>query len=89
MESGAPTASEVAPAAATPAASTQSELGLRLRSSSEYVAIPALALAIAAFLFSIFLLAIGKSPIDFVDNVWRGGFGSAFRSRTRCSAQRR
>jgi general nucleoside transport system permease protein len=78
MESGAPTASEVAPAAATPAASTQSELGLRLRSSSEYVAIPALALAIAAFLFSIFLLAIGKSPIDFVDNVWRGGFGSAF-----------
>ncbi len=82
MDSGTPTAAEIPSVATLPAGPRdsvrRSDLMLRLRSSSEYVAIPALALAIAAFLFSIFLLAIGKSPIDFVDNVWRGGFGSAF-----------
>ena len=29
-------------------------------------------------LFSLFLLALGKSPVDFVAYVWRGGFGTAF-----------
>ncbi len=29
-------------------------------------------------LFALFLLAIGKSPVDFVSYVWRGGFGTAF-----------
>ena len=28
-------------------------------------------------LFSLFLLALGKSPAALVDLVWRGGFGSA------------
>ncbi len=51
---------------------------MRLRANSEYVAIPLLALAIAAALFALFLLAIGKSPVDFVAYVWRGGFGTAF-----------
>src|SRR5579862_5428091 len=81
MDSGAPAMTEVsgAPVSVAPGESVRkSEFAFRLRASSEYVAIPALALAIAAFLFSIFLLAIGKSPIDFVDNVWRGGFGTAF-----------
>jgi ABC-type uncharacterized transport system permease subunit len=81
MDSGAPTANEISSAPILPAAPSQparSELALRLRAGSEYVAIPALALAIAAFLFSIFLVVIGKSPVDFVDNIWRGGFGSAF-----------
>src|ERR1700728_2254496 len=55
-----------------------SDFALKLRANSEYIAIPLLALAIAAALFALFLLAIGKSPVDFVDNVWRGGFGSAF-----------
>jgi ABC-type uncharacterized transport system permease subunit len=32
----------------------------------------------AALLFALFLLTIGKSPVDFVDYVWRGGFGTAF-----------
>jgi ABC-type uncharacterized transport system permease subunit len=68
-----------APVSVAPGESARkSELAFRLRASSEYVAIPVLALAIAAFLFGIFLVAIGKSPIDFVDNIWRGGFGSAF-----------
>jgi general nucleoside transport system permease protein len=54
------------------------DLALKLRANSEYVAIPLLALAIAAALFALFLLAIGKSPVDFVSYVWRGGFGTAF-----------
>ncbi len=80
MDSGAPAAGEVSGAVlpAAPSERAASDLALRLRAGSEYVAIPALALAIAAFLFSLFLLAIGKSPIDFVDNIWRGGFGSGF-----------
>jgi len=55
-----------------------SDFALKLRINSEYVAIPMLALAIAAALFAFFLLAIGKSPVDFVSYVWRGGFGTAF-----------
>ena len=51
---------------------------LRLRANSEYVVIPLFALLIAAALFALFLLAIGKSPVDFVAYVWRGGFGTAF-----------
>jgi simple sugar transport system permease protein len=55
-----------------------SGLALKMRANSEYVAIPLLALAIAAALFALFLLAIGKSTVDFVSYVWRGGFGTAF-----------
>ena len=50
----------------------------RLRANSEYVVIPLFALLVAAALFAVFLLAIGKSPVDFVSYVWRGGFGTAF-----------
>ncbi len=56
----------------------RSAWALRLRANSEYVAIPLLAIAVAAALFALFLLAIGKSPADFVSYVWRGGFGTAF-----------
>ena len=42
----------------------RSDWALRLRANSEYVAIPLLALAIASALFALFLIAIGKSPID-------------------------
>ena len=57
---------------------TGSDFALKLRANSEYIAIPLLALAIAAVLFALFLIAIGKSPVDFVAYVWRGGFGTAF-----------
>jgi general nucleoside transport system permease protein len=50
----------------------------RLRVNSEYVVIPLFALLVAAGLFAVFLLAIGKSPVDFISYVWRGGFGTAF-----------
>src|ERR1700685_3746605 len=55
-----------------------SHFALKLPANSDYIALPLLALAIAAALFALFLLAIGKSPVDFVDYVWRGGFGTAF-----------
>src|SRR5271168_1987472 len=82
MSSGAP-ASEL-PAgtlgAATPPSAPAASYGFwtRLRVNSEYIVIPAFALLMAALLFALFLLAIGKSPVDFVDFVWRGGFGTAF-----------
>jgi simple sugar transport system permease protein len=62
----------VGPKAAT------SEWARRLRVQSEYVVIPLLAIAVASALFALFLLAIGKSPADFIAYVWRGGFGTAF-----------
>ena len=55
-----------------------SDIGMRLRANSEYVVIPLIALLIAAALFAVFLLAIGKSPVDFISYVWRGGFGTWF-----------
>ena len=56
----------------------RSDFAARLRVNSEYVIIPLFALLIAAALFAVFLLAIGKSPVDFVAYVWKGGFGTAF-----------
>src|ERR1700684_4101779 len=54
------------------------DLSVRIRRSAEYVVIPLLALGITAFLFALFLLALGKSPIQFFELVERGGFGTAF-----------
>lgn len=53
-------------------------LAHRLRRGSEFVVIPLLALFVSAILFSVFLLALGKSPVDFFSLIWRGGFGTAF-----------
>jgi ABC-type uncharacterized transport system permease subunit len=75
--SGAPLASDISDGPVIRAA-PRADLALRLQINSEYAAIPLLALAIAAFLFALFLLAIGKAPADFVSYVWRGGFGTSF-----------
>jgi ABC-type uncharacterized transport system permease subunit len=56
----------------------RTDLSVRIRSSAEYVAIPLFALAVSALLFSLFLLALGKSPLQFFELVHRGGFGTAF-----------
>ena len=42
------------------------------------MAIPVGALVASAVLFSIFLLLIGKDPVQFWSLVWTGGFGSSF-----------
>jgi general nucleoside transport system permease protein len=54
------------------------DFSVRLRRGAEYVVIPGLALAVSGIAFSIFLLALGKSPLEFFDLVERGGFGTAF-----------
>ena len=45
---------------------------------SEAVLIPLAALLVGMVLFSVFIMAVGKSPFDFFDIMWRGGFGSWF-----------
>lgn len=44
----------------------------------EAILVPVGAVAVAVALFSIFLLALGKSPQTFFELLWRGGFGTAF-----------
>src|ERR1700691_4242875 len=82
MSPGAPTVSDLPTAlgAGKPpsAPAVRYDLGIRLRANSEYKAIPIFALLMAALLFALFLLAIGKSPVEFISYVWRGGCGTAF-----------
>jgi simple sugar transport system permease protein len=60
------------------ASSQWQDFSVRIRRGAEYVVIPLLALGISGFLFSLLLLALGKSPLDFFALVERGGFGTAF-----------
>ncbi len=48
------------------------------RRSAEYIVIPVFALAVSAALFSLFLLALGRSPQTFFELLWRGGYGTVF-----------
>lgn len=50
----------------------------RLRQSLEAGLVPLLALAVAAVLFCLFLLTLGRSPAAFFSLVWTGAFGSWF-----------
>lgn len=45
---------------------------------AEALAIPLGALVVSALLFALFLVAIGKDPIQFYQLIWTGGFGSSF-----------
>ena len=60
------------------AAKAPSDLSIRIRRGAEYIVIPLFALVVSSLLFSLFLLALGKSPIEFFELVERGGFGTAF-----------
>lgn len=51
---------------------------LRTLKLAEAVFVPVLALVGSLLIFSLFLLILGKSPIDFFTLVWTGGFGSSF-----------
>jgi simple sugar transport system permease protein len=66
------------PLRAAALSSGPSDLSVRIRRGAEYIAIPLFALAVSALLFSLFLLTLGKSPLDFFELVYRGGFGTAF-----------
>jgi simple sugar transport system permease protein len=54
------------------------EWSRRIGRSAEAIIIPLIAIAIAGALFSIFLLILGKSPLQFFQLLWQGGFGTAF-----------
>src|SRR5260370_24970856 len=60
------------------AAPVSGDLLVRIRRGEEYIAIPLFALVVSSVLFSLFLLALGKSPVQFFDLVYLGGFGNAF-----------
>ena len=73
------TAAQASPdGAVASSADAGSDFGVRVRRSAEYIVVPLFALAASAALFSAFLLLVGKSPADFYQLVWRGGFGTAF-----------
>jgi simple sugar transport system permease protein len=57
-----------------PAASWQARLARR----SEALIIPLAALITGLLVFGLFLLALGKSPVDFYALVYKAGFGSSF-----------
>jgi simple sugar transport system permease protein len=45
---------------------------------AEAFVIPIAALVVGMAIFSLFILAVGKSPIQLYETMWRGGFGSWF-----------
>ncbi|RWL78650.1 MAG: ABC transporter permease [Mesorhizobium sp.] len=45
---------------------------------AEAFIIPLAALVVGMVLFSLFVLAVGKSPVQLYETMWRGGFGSWF-----------
>ncbi|RYE09846.1 MAG: ABC transporter permease [Hyphomicrobiales bacterium] len=51
---------------------------VRVLKLAETVAIPVGAVVVSALLFSVFLLIIGKDPLQFWSLMWTGGFGSSF-----------
>jgi simple sugar transport system permease protein len=51
---------------------------VRTLKAAESIFVPVIALFGSFLIFSLFLLVIGKSPIDFFSLVWTGGFGSSF-----------
>jgi simple sugar transport system permease protein len=65
-------------AATVPTRERRVDFSVRVRSTAEYVVIPLFALVVSGLLFALFLLALGKSPIQFFELVVRGGFGTAF-----------
>src|ERR1700757_3329582 len=49
-----------------------------LRRALEALLVPLMALVLAAAAFSLFLVFLEKSPVDFFALIWRGAFGSWF-----------
>jgi len=65
-------------AAASPSKAGAADRFYPLRRALETLGAPVAALLLATAAFSLFLLALGKSPAEFWWLVWRGAFGSAF-----------
>jgi len=68
-----------APAAVAAAAPSRSRATIEwIARRAEGAAIPLCAIVVGLALFSLFLLVLGKSPAQFFELMWRGGFGSWF-----------
>lgn len=70
--------SEIAPKAPAAVGLPASSIGVGIRRFAGEAAIPALAVLAAAILFSLFLIAQQKSPLQFFALMYQGAFGSAF-----------
>ncbi|HVZ12871.1 MAG TPA: ABC transporter permease [Bauldia sp.] len=55
-----------------------SDWARRLGRSAEAILIPAFAIVASAIIFSLFLLVLRQSPIEFFSLLWRGAFGTSF-----------
>jgi simple sugar transport system permease protein len=62
----------------TGAAGPPSDRFYPVRRALEQVSVPLVALLVAAAAFCLFLLALGSSPLEFLQLLWRGAFGSWF-----------
>ena len=62
----------------SPIATVAADRYYPVRHAAEAVAVPLVSLLVAAIAYSIFLLALGRDPQEFVEVVWRGAFGSWF-----------
>lgn len=71
-----------APSNQSVAAAQVRDWEFRLRRGAEFVFIPVFALGVSAALFSLFLAALGKSPVEFFSLVWRGGSALCSPGRT-------
>jgi simple sugar transport system permease protein len=69
---------EAVAAEAPPARPSSRPLLELIARHSEAIVIPVTAVVIGLAIFSVFLLFIGKSPIDFVSVMYTGGFGTWF-----------
>ncbi|MEQ8479725.1 MAG: ABC transporter permease [Hoeflea sp.] len=65
-------------AVVSPTVVDRKSLDPRFVRSIEALLIPAGALIVSALLFAVFLLLLGKSPVQFFSLIWIGGFGSGF-----------
>lgn len=70
----APSDTSLAPPRSYPVLQARAWLARR----AESAAIPIGAAVAGLLLFGLFLAALGRSPLQFIDIVWRGGFGSPF-----------
>lgn len=52
--------------------------GTRARRAIETLVIPLASVLASAALFSVFLLFLGKDPVQFYQLIWKGGFGTSF-----------
>jgi simple sugar transport system permease protein len=59
-------------------AAARAELALRVHGAVEAVAIPLLAIVVAAAIFGAFIAALGKSPVQLYQLVYAGAFGTWF-----------